>query len=76
MKRIANITVTLQTSFCSYENQAKDKKVLKQIAKYVKETLQNEASFIPLYIEKDEHGSAIEDSSKKSSIEIKQAKLT
>lgn len=70
IKNIAHITCNIEVPYCPYKNKKMNKKAEQCIKKWIKEILQSEASFIPLYVEKDDNGSAIEDCAKLSKIEV------
>ena len=62
-----DVTCTFKTSFHSYKSAAKNKRAVNAIKKWVRETLENECSYIPIYVETDGHGSVIEDTSRRLS---------
>lgn len=65
------VDVQLVVPFLSYENDKMDRKAQRDIERWVKETMRNDLSFIPLYVEKGENGSPIEDSTRKAICKVK-----
>ncbi|MEE8113880.1 MAG: hypothetical protein V3T23_05950 [Nitrososphaerales archaeon] len=74
-KRIAYVAVYLEVPYEGYSSKAKNNKADAEIRRWVRETAQNELSFIPLYVEKEPDGSYIEDVTDKSKIKVKRARL-
>lgn len=66
------IVVTIEVPFYSYENKKLDDLARREIKRWIKETVENELSYIPMYVEKDNHGSYLEDCSRKTKISIRQ----
>ena len=70
-KKNAIITISLRVPFHGYKTNILNKRALEGILNWTRETIKNELRFIPLYVEKDEYGSFIEDVTLKSSIAVK-----
>lgn len=47
------ITIELEAGYVPYSTKRKNEKAIRAICRWLKETMRNEASFIPLYVEKD-----------------------
>ncbi len=71
MKNFADIKVYIRVPFYGYGNKVKDAKVVSGMKKWVRETLDAELSFIPIFVEKDSDGAWIEDCSGKADIKVK-----
>ena len=74
-KRIAYVAVYLEVPYHEYNTKAKNSKADAEIRRWVRETVQNELSFIPMYVEKEPDGSYIEDVTDKAKIKVKRARL-
>lgn len=74
-KRIAYVAVYLEVPYEGYSSKTKNEQAERQIRRWVRETVQNELSFIPMYVEKESDGSYIEDVTNKSKIRVKHARL-
>lgn len=61
--------IEIEAKYYPYSTKAKNKKADAQIKKWIKSLLEFE--HIPLYIEKDENGSYIEDCTKQIKIKLK-----
>jgi hypothetical protein len=70
VKLVRTVLVEVTVPFYSYDNTNKNAKAERDIVRWVKDTLVNEASYIPLYVEKD-GPSYIEDCTRKTSVKIK-----
>ena len=68
-KRVnVKLTVTIDTSFWSY-GEKEDKRIVKHIQRWVRDTLEMDCSYIPIYPESEKEG-IIEDSTYKSKIRV------
>lgn len=63
-------TLKITVSFDEYSNKNKNRKAIAQIKKCIKESLVDNLSYIPFYVEVDEFGSLIEGVSNKSKIKV------
>lgn len=68
------VTVEIKVPYNSYSNKELNKKARSEIKRWIKETVEDELSFITMYVEKDPTGGAIEDCSKKTTIKIRSMK--
>lgn len=64
------LKLAIEVEFESYGNKRLDQKAIGCINKYILATLKNECGHIPLYIQKDENGSVLEDATKKLKIQV------
>lgn len=72
MKRIkTKFSVEIEVPFEPYKTAKLNRKAINHIKRWITEALQQDLSFIPLYIEKDEHGSSIEDCSCRTKFTVK-----
>ncbi len=65
------LVITVEVPFHDYGSNTKNKKVKGGVRRWIREVLRNEATYIPLYIERDEHGNIIEDTSGKAKYKVK-----
>lgn len=68
MRRVF-IHCEIEVPFHPYEKESLNKKAERSIKRWVKDTLTNHASYIPMYVEESE-GSFIEDVSRKTTIKV------
>jgi hypothetical protein len=68
-KKNVKVVVEMNVSFESYNDKAKDGKAKNQIRKFVRDVL-DDCSYIPLYVERDDDGSDIEDVTHSTRIKI------
>jgi hypothetical protein len=61
MKNILTLTYQIKCPYESYDKKHLDKKAEKSIIFWLEDTLKSECSYVPMYVEKDENGSFIED---------------
>lgn len=64
------IKAEIEVPFYAYDTKRLNEKAKREIKRWIKETLNNQLSYIPLWVEKDEYGTAIEDCAKKSKIKV------
>lgn len=70
-KRTVTVVAKIDIPFHSYGNKTQDNRAEQCIKRWIREVLRNEASFIPLYVEKNPAtGGYIEDCSQKASIHV------
>lgn len=70
------VDIRVEVPFESYKSVKLNKTAVRSIIKWIKGTLINGISFVPLYVEKNSScGSYIEDCSKKTKIKIKSVEL-
>ena len=62
------IKVSLTVPFVSYGTKKKDAKAAAAIRQWVRSIVSEELNFIPMYVELDEYGVAIEDCSRKTKV--------
>lgn len=53
MKNKVKVTIEVEASFWPYNTKRKNERAARHICRWLKETVQNGASFIPIYVEKD-----------------------
>jgi hypothetical protein len=70
-KRVVKLTCEVTVPFETYAKEKLNKRAASQIEKWVRDTLRNEVSHIPLYVEMDDYGSSIEDCSGKAKIVVR-----
>jgi len=68
--RTISLNLKIDVLFHEYASEKINKKAESLIRKYIKETMRNELSYIPIYAEKDKNGAFIEDESSKTSIKV------
>jgi hypothetical protein len=66
--RKVKIAFEIEGPFIEYSNEKINKKAESSIKRWIKETLRNELSYIPFYVEESIDGSLIEDCSRKTKI--------
>lgn len=64
-----NLLASIEISYYPYKNKKKNKKAETDIVRWVRSSLED-INYIPLYIEREENGSAIEDITQKARIKI------
>ncbi len=69
--KTVKVKVEMEVPFHSYGTKAKDAKAVAHIRRWIRDTLTNGAGYIPLYVERDEHGGAIEDCTNKTKVRLK-----
>jgi len=65
-----NLVVQISVPFHKYGTKSDNRKAKAYIRRWVRETLQDQLSYIPLYVEKDRNGAVIEDSTQKIKIKV------
>jgi len=62
--------VEIEVPFHEYDNIKKNTKAMSQIKRWIISAIREESLFVPLYVDKDENGSVIEDATGKSKAKI------
>ena len=70
MKQTIKFNVALDITFHEYDSRTKNRRAASHIKRWIKDTLDSHCSFIPIYVERDENGSYIEDCTRKSKIKV------
>lgn len=73
MKAVVDLRII--APFHTYGDKKRDKKALIQIKRYIEEKVKEECNFLPLHIDKDQDGHAIEDCTRKTSVKLTKAHL-
>lgn len=74
MKEKLKVNIKLEVPFESYPTEKLNDKARAHIVKWIKDSLKMELGFIPLYVEKDEAGAWIEDSTGPIKITVNKGK--
>ena len=70
MKKV-KIEVTIFAEFSEYPTKKMNASAERQIRTWVKDSIENCKPFIPLYVEKDCHGSFLEDCTQRIKVKLK-----
>lgn len=62
--------IKVEVEWEDFKTKALNEKAKRDVKNYLLETLNSEASFISMYVEKDESGAAIESCSKQTKIKV------
>lgn len=71
MLKTIKVKVEVEVPFHSYGTEAKDARAVGDIRRWIKSSLTRECSYIPLYVDKDDSGATIEDSTSKTKVKLK-----
>ena len=71
MKKIVKVKCTIEIPFESYDKKKLNEKAVRSIKRWIRQTINEELSYIPLFIEKDDHGAFIEDTTGQTKTTIK-----
>ena len=69
--RKVKVHVDIDVPYDEYRSKALNKKIDKAITKWITDTVKNECSFIPFYVEEADDGSMVECSTGLTKIEVK-----
>lgn len=72
-KKIVKIVAQLEIPYYEYSTKRLNREAVADIVHWVKETLKEECSSIPLYVEQDENGSAAEDYTEAATVKVRLA---
>lgn len=71
MTEKVKVKVEVEVSFNSYPEKQQNKAAKRAILKWIEDTLKNECEYIPLYVEKDDSGGMIEDTTQNTKVKVK-----